>query len=701
MTAIQKWQRYRRPPWKLILSLFIVICTTTQVILFSLYIAPYIRDTKAAFQKLLEPPDDTISTTEVGQTTTYHIYTIPSLYSSMKHVSTTYYTQRNVSLDYYGYDDEGYSGPGTIEIDVNRYSAGAAIFDTSVAFNRDDTTDHYTLFNERDIDTIWNNNISSIVRSVRYIQMKFTLTNYNLEALSEVCYNWQVTPTYYATTSGKVDLEIKLDPDTCHIDERNGHMSLDSWASASARDGVVALLVLILAFCFLSQALYFKALYRDIQMLHMRVSANAPLSYVSDSTRAGGAVPGADRGVGVVMFDGSVPISEAIRYVNAWFIIATVGNILNITSACYCLSRGILASNDTPWLAVMGFGVMAAWLSMTQFFESTSTYYILIETMQNGIPRVGRFLLGILPIFFAYAVFGVAYFSSYSNRFSTMDNACVTLFSLLNGDVIHDVFDDLHANSPIVSRVYLYSFIALFIYAVLNIFVAIIEDSFFATKAVTAGEDEPERDRRNNMLLLDLLDEDILPKNPKDEKKHAHGEAHDDKDQRAGYYKTLDNVASTSTATSPTTKGPTALDAKNSDLDTKHGEGAEDGVLTVVSDDYFNSVRSGAAGDLRRKGNDPKEFSRIMEALDKVLIDDLKREFSQVSLEMKFPSKLLRPPHDNGFYPCGFDDCLYCAVRTALLRNLDVVRDEVKERVLELLELMKREEDEAKHARHE
>lgn len=37
---------------------------------------------------------------------------------------------------------------------------------------------------------------------------------------------------------------------------------------------------------------------------------------------------------------------------------------------------------------------------------------------------------------------------------------------------------------PFISRVYLYTFISLFIYAVLNIFVAIVEDAFFASKAV-------------------------------------------------------------------------------------------------------------------------------------------------------------------------------------------------------------------------
>jgi hypothetical protein len=99
-------------------------------------------------------------------------------------------------------------------------------------------------------------------------------------------------------------------------------------------------------------------------------------------------------------------------------------------------------------------------------------------------------------------------------QFADVGAACVTLFALLNGDVVHDVIDDIypvrHARThsvlmahrcayltcplwaerpqvaPFISRVYLFTFICLFIYAVLNIFIAIIEDAFFASKAVRA-----------------------------------------------------------------------------------------------------------------------------------------------------------------------------------------------------------------------
>ncbi len=42
-------------------------------------------------------------------------------------------------------------------------------------------------------------------------------------------------------------------------------------------------------------------------------------------------------------------------------------------------------------------------------------------------------------VFLGFAFFGVAYFAAYSDLFRNLDAASVTLFALLNGDVIHDV----------------------------------------------------------------------------------------------------------------------------------------------------------------------------------------------------------------------------------------------------------------------
>lgn len=59
------------------------------------------------------------------------------------------------------------------------------------------------------------------------------------------------------------------------------------------------------------------------------------------------------------------------------------------------------------------------------------------------------------------------------------------MFSLTNGDDLQNTFRSTDSQ-PILSRIYFYSFIMIFIYAVANIFIAIIEDSYFTVKEETA-----------------------------------------------------------------------------------------------------------------------------------------------------------------------------------------------------------------------
>ncbi|MES1916401.1 MAG: hypothetical protein MHM6MM_008223, partial [Cercozoa sp. M6MM] len=187
---------------------------------------------------------------------------------------------------------------------------------------------------------------------------------------------------------------------------------------------------------------------------------------------------------------GHFSFRQLLHFINIWFVIGLLSNLVNVTGAGLAVIRllsGADTDNDTVSL-LLGLGCLFAWINLTQFFEHAESYYALIMTLKLGTPRVGRFLLGVLPIFMGYAFFGVAYFSGYSHLFADLDASSVTLFALLNGDVIHDVFDNVFPRAPTVSRLYLYSFVILFIYAVLNIFIALVEDAFFASKEQMARQ---------------------------------------------------------------------------------------------------------------------------------------------------------------------------------------------------------------------
>jgi len=189
---------------------------------------------------------------------------------------------------------------------------------------------------------------------------------------------------------------------------------------------------------------------------------------------------------------------------NLWHLIGAIGNLCNIVGPFYALYDDFfLRLHSDAKLVFTGMGCMMAWISLVQYLEGNSSYYVLITTLRRSTPRVARFLVGVLPIFLGYAMFGVAFFSTAAETFGTLGDASTTLFSLLNGDSIHDVFDQLYPAHPIISRIYLYSFISIFIYAVLNIFVAIVEDAFFASKAFQlASESEEQRTGKPRPMRL-------------------------------------------------------------------------------------------------------------------------------------------------------------------------------------------------------
>jgi hypothetical protein len=77
-------------------------------------------------------------------------------------------------------------------------------------------------------------------------------------------------------------------------------------------------------------------------------------------------------------------------------------------------------------------------------------------------------------------------FSSYNREFASFGQACVTLFALMNGDAILQLFDALNDNYPYqwVTWLYLYTFLTLFITAILNVFIFIIDDAYTLSKTI-------------------------------------------------------------------------------------------------------------------------------------------------------------------------------------------------------------------------
>lgn len=184
----------------------------------------------------------------------------------------------------------------------------------------------------------------------------------------------------------------------------------------------------------------------------------------------------------------SLPFSMKRRFVSFWNLWNLVGNILLILAAILAFVRYApvvrISQLDMMFNLLLGLGNFMVCVNLTRYFEMSRRFAVLVNTLRLSFSRVIGFTISVLPTFIGFLMLGVAMFSNFSSRFSSMDQVAVALFCIANGDEIHATFDDLRLSFPWLwfSRLYLYVFLFLFITAVMNIFIFMIDDAFQAAK---------------------------------------------------------------------------------------------------------------------------------------------------------------------------------------------------------------------------
>lgn len=192
---------------------------------------------------------------------------------------------------------------------------------------------------------------------------------------------------------------------------------------------------------------------------------------------------------------------------NKWSVISLIGNIIQIFASSVSIfdTNNILSSSEI----LIGFGCMFAFLSIGKYIEYSENYSTIYITIKNALPKVGRYLLGVAPIFLGFIFFGLCIFWK-SERFTSTSGSMIILFSLAQGDSVFDTFKDLSGVSFIIGQIYLYLFCIIFIVVVLNIFIAIIEEAYINSKMQSKTHwvfDYIKKDKRQNIQFKPPIEE--------------------------------------------------------------------------------------------------------------------------------------------------------------------------------------------------
>eukprot|EP01043_Picozoa_sp_COSAG02_P000029 COSAG02_NODE_1_length_108762_cov_456.708287_29_plen_669_part_00 len=164
----------------------------------------------------------------------------------------------------------------------------------------------------------------------------------------------------------------------------------------------------------------------------------------------------------------------------AWMLMIMAQCIVNVAASvtqCDPLQAAFFDSGGF----LLGISVALTWFNGMRLFEYSPRYYLLVHSLSHGLPSVARFTLGCVPIFMAYVGAATVFFGRTSQSFGSIGETTTTLFSLLNGDTMLDTFDSIGPADQwrsALGRLFLGTFIMLFSYAVLNVFISIISQAW-------------------------------------------------------------------------------------------------------------------------------------------------------------------------------------------------------------------------------
>ena len=153
-----------------------------------------------------------------------------------------------------------------------------------------------------------------------------------------------------------------------------------------------------------------------------------------------------------------------------------------------------------------GFGCFLIWASLGRHMTNLPPYDVAFRAISRGLPVVLQFAVGSAPLLMGFTTLGVALFAEETEKFKNLENGFLTLFSVMNGDIIFESARDMKRG--IIGHVYIIIFVVIFVYTIISTFVSIMQKAF--------AEIESEKRQHESSSIRHIEDEDDN-KNTRDE----------------------------------------------------------------------------------------------------------------------------------------------------------------------------------------
>eukprot|EP00644_Phytophthora_capsici_P007323 jgi/Phyca11/546359/estExt2_Genewise1Plus.C_PHYCAscaffold_210023 len=437
----EKWATHGRFPYKLALHVVLVLVTFAQMQLYDAQNAAYMRASHRNWAFFFLPP-----AAEIGVVPRFErdLFTINRTMTAVHYLRDAYFSIGNASVANYEYLRTSSGEIQPLKMIVSRVLPHGDLETNEYLVSQDD--DSVGPFDPG--MTLWQK--KHLFRSLRAVRFSFPLRDHQFGDFYEECFEWHVNVGFEVIENAQIHVQLE----DCEVSRCTSTHPRPFWTTA--RQSFVWMHIVVAIVSILYMALSLKALRRSI---HMR---QQPLKSWTD-----------------------IPFTLKLKLLNGFQLLVCISLVLLLASTMWSLLFFEAHMPIRFWHRLLhATALLLLWSCLVGYLEHNQNIYSIVLTLKWGTPRVLQFLLGVSPIFFGFALFGTIYFGNKIEEFGTLSESMVTLFSLMNGDIIMDTFDAMELHQFVISgKVYLYSFISLFMYVVLNIFIAIVEEAFFATQS--------------------------------------------------------------------------------------------------------------------------------------------------------------------------------------------------------------------------
>uniref|UniRef100_A0A2K6P4N1 Polycystin-2-like protein 2 n=1 Tax=Rhinopithecus roxellana TaxID=61622 RepID=A0A2K6P4N1_RHIRO len=171
---------------------------------------------------------------------------------------------------------------------------------------------------------------------------------------------------------------------------------------------------------------------------------------------------------------------------------------------------------------IIAITIFFAWIKIFKFISFNKTMSQLSSTLSRCIKDIVGFAIMFFIIFFAYAQLGFLVFGSQVDDFSTFQNSIFAQFRIVLGDFN---FAGIQQANPILGPIYFITFIFFVFFVLLNMFLAIINDTYSEVKADYSIGRRPdfELGKMIKQSYKNVLEKFRLKKAQKDEDKKTKG----------------------------------------------------------------------------------------------------------------------------------------------------------------------------------